>query len=144
MPTNPYASGNYFQRKPRRGRAIHLELSRLPGAFLDTSGIPADSNGDKVIEPGLILAQATGGFAASDVTPSQTYYVPYNSGAAYGVGSDTAVGVLDERHDATLTDWQVAPVDRGTAYERRCYVAGGSLGDIAAAIKTNLSGIKWR
>jgi hypothetical protein len=78
------------------------------------------------------------------MTSSQVYYVPYSSAATYGTGSDTAVGILAEPHDATLTDWPVAPVNFAQAYEKRCYVPGGKIGDIATAIKTDLSKIEWR
>jgi hypothetical protein len=141
---SPLAVGENYQRRPRGGYPIHVELTRLPGGFLNKECFPADANGDRIVYQGLVLAQVTGGLYASGMTPGQTYYVPYAADAGYGTGSDTAVGILAEIHDATVTDWQVAPVDRGTAYEKRCYEGGGPIGVVSALAKAGLSDIKWR
>lgn len=140
----PLPVGENYQRRPRGGNPIHVELTRLPGGFLNKECFPQDANGDRIVYQGLILGQVDGGLYASGMTASQTYYVPYSAAATYGTGSDTAVGILAEIHDATVTDWQIAPVDRGTAYEKRCYEGGGPLGTVSDAVKTDLSDIKWR
>lgn len=137
-------STQQYTRRPLGGDPIHQELTRLPSGFLNKLCFPTDANGDRVVWPGLVVSEVQGGLEEGEMTGSQPYYVPYSSSAAYGTGSDTAVGVLRERIDATVTDWQITPVDVGIAYEARCYVGGGALGDISAAIKTNLSRMKWR
>jgi len=142
MPVDP--TSEQYTRRPLGGDPIHLELSRLPTGFLPKTYFPADANNDRIVYQGLIVAEVSGGLPESRMTGSQPYYVPWSAAGSYGSGSDTAVGILREIHDATLSDWQVAPVDRGTAYERRCYCGGSSIGVIPAAVKTNLSDIKWR
>jgi hypothetical protein len=139
----PVSIQNYT-RKPLRGDPIHLELSRLPTGFLSKECFARDTNGDRYVYAGLIVAEVNGGLYEGEITGSQPYYVPYSATAAYGTGSDTAVGILAEPHDETLTDWQIAPVDRGTAYEARCYVDPDVVGTVPAAVKTSLSDIKWR
>ena len=140
----PLPVNTNYTRRPRGGDPICQEISRLPTGFLVRDYFPADDNGDRIVYQGLILAEVEGGVAASSMTASQPYYVPYSPTAAYGTGSDTAVGILAEMHDLTVTDWQVSPVDRGIAYEQRCYVGGGPLGVVPSAVKTDLSGITWR
>jgi len=137
VPTN-------YQRRPLGGDPIHQELTRLPTGFLIRDYFPADANGDRIVWQGLLVAEVNGGIPESLMTATQPYYVPYSPAAAYGQGSDTAVGIMRERHDETITDWQIAPVNFGIAYTQRCYVAGGVLGDIPAAAVTNLAGIQWR
>lgn len=140
----PLPVGTNYQRRPRGGDPIHTELTRLPTGFLPKAYFPADTNGDRLVYQGLVVAQVSGGVYASGMTGSQPYYVPYNSAGSYGTGSDTAVGIMREFHDETVTDWQIVPVDNGIAYEKRCYVAGGTFGTIPAAVKTDLADIKWR
>jgi len=132
-----------YTRRPLGGDPIHQELTRLPTGFLPKAYFPADTNGDRFAWQGLILAEVTGGVAAG-LMASQKYYVPYSAAGSYGSGSDTPVGILAEFHDETLTSWQIVPVDRGTAYEARCYEGGGPLGTVSAAVKTALADIKWR
>jgi hypothetical protein len=135
-----------FQRRPLGGDPIHDEgrPARLKSGFLPKSYFPEDTNGDRLVWQGLVVAQVTGGVSESSMTGSQVYYVPWSASAAYGTGSDTAVGILREFHDETVTDWLVAPVFHGTAYEKRCYCGGGSLGSIPASVKTDLTRITWR
>lgn len=140
MPVYPTA----WTRRPLGGEAISLELSRLPTGFLVASFWPLDSSGDRYIRQGVILAEVSGGVLASSMTASQPYYVPYSVSATYGTGSNTAVGILAEPHDETLSDWQVSPVNRGVAVEKRCYEPGGPIGVVTAAVKANLSRIEWR
>ena len=140
----PVQVGLNYTRRPYGGDPIHTEITRLTSGFLPASYFLRDDNGDRIVWQGLVLAMVAGGVAASSMTGSQNYYVPWSAAGSYGAGSDTAVGILREIHDATLSDWQVIAVDRGTAYERRCYCGGGPIGSIPASVKTDLTDIKWR
>jgi hypothetical protein len=131
-------------RRTTGGKPIHLAISRLPTGFLPRSYHPDSAEGDKRVFQGMILAEVSGGLPESDMTVSQPYYVPYSVSAAYGVGSDTAVGILEHDVDATYSDWQITPVDRGTAFQKYCYEPGGPYNSITAAVKTDLADIKWR
>lgn len=136
-----------YTRRPVGGKVIHdpFKVQRLPTGFLNRNCFPADADtGDRIVYQGLIVAQVNGGLEESEMTGSQPYYVPWSASAAYGTGSDTAVGIMDVWHDATVTDWQIAPVYHGQAYEKRCYCGGGPLGSIPASVKTDLSDITWR
>lgn len=133
-----------YTRRTTGGKPIHQALTRLPTGFLPASYWPETDEGDIRVYQGVILAEVTGGLPESDMTTAQPYYVPYSPGGAYGTGSDTAVGILEHDVDATYSDWQITPVDRGTAFEVYCYVPGGAYGDISAAVKTDLSDMKWR
>jgi hypothetical protein len=75
------------------------------------------------------------------VTP---YFIPYSPTAAYGPGSDTPAGILDETYDVTVNDWQVTIVTSGIAIEKYCRVPGGQIGDIPAVVQTALTNIEWR
>ena len=138
----PVVPENYT-RRPLGGDPIHEERHRLPTGFLPKAYFVADDNGDRFAWQGLVVAEVEGGVAAG-LMASQKYYVPYSAAGSYGTGSDTAVGIMAEFHDETLTSWQIAPVDVGTAYEARCYEGGGPLGTVSATAKTDLSDIKWR
>lgn len=113
--------------------ADRRHVLRLKSNFLDAAYFTLDSSQHKYVRPGLILAQET----------NTNKYVPYNVSALYGVGSDTAVGVLDVFVDATLEDPAIAPVAHGKVIEAHSYVWGGALGTVAAAIKTDLDDIHW-
>jgi hypothetical protein len=143
---SPLPVNTSYTRRPIGGKPIHDEAkaARLPTGFLVRTSFPVDDNGDIIVYQGLIVAEVNGGVEASEMTGSQPYYVPWSATAAYGTGSDTAVGILAEWHDLTVTDWQVAPVCDAWAYEKRCYCGGGPLGSIPASVKTDLSDIKWR
>lgn len=120
------------------------ELGRYRSLFFPANVyFPADAEGDVLVRRGLVLAVVSGGLNESDVTASQSYYVPYSPGAAYGVGSDTAIGILRESLDCTVTDHVIAAVNRGDAITAHCYVGGGPLGAVDAAAVTSLSLIKW-
>ena len=143
MPVDTYTNETY-RRRPLGGDPIHSELSRLRSYFMPSSYHPRDANGDRLIYQGLVVAEVSGGIPESWMTASQPYYVPWSAAGSYGTGSDTAVGIVREFHDGTLSDWQVTPVDRGIAYEARVYCGGGPIGSVPAVVKTNLSGITWR
>ena len=103
--------------------------------WIDTSYFPNDSSGQIYVHPGLILAK---------YTSADSYkYVPYVSDASYGVGSDTAVGVLDIFLDVTLGEKDVSPIFHGSLIEDYCYVLGGTKGDISASIKSDIPDVYW-
>lgn len=113
-----------------------------PSKWFEASYIPADSQGDKHLDPGLILARAYVGFDASYGAIYK--YVPYSATAAYGTGSDTAVGILDDRLMGNSGDaGAIAPLVHGQVQQRNCYVLGEAKGTIAAGIKTALKDIYW-
>lgn len=91
---------------------------------------------NKYVLPGLVLA-------LNSVTNK---YVPWRSDAAYGAGSDTAVGIFATQATMVLTEWNriCSPVDVGQVIEANIYTDEDDLGVVAAAIKTDLPGIKWR
>lgn len=105
----------------------------LTDNFLDRNYFTDDSAGQRYIRPGLIVAQET----------NTNKYVPWNASASYGVGSDTAVGILETFEDATQGDPVVAPVFHGKVIEAHAYAWNGTLGTVAAAVKTSLSMIEW-
>lgn len=71
-------------------------------------------------------------------------YTPYSATVSYGPGSDTAVGVLEVRQDATYMDPAISPVAHGKVIEANCYVYGqNGTGSIPAAVKSALDDIIW-
>ncbi len=123
----------------RSRRAIHEiksghHFDRLLSGWLDSSYIAADGTTSlKYVYPGMVVA----------VDSSTNKYVPYSSGASYGTGSDTAVGVLDEYLDVTNGDEAITPIYHGKLIEQYCYVYGSAAGTIAGAIKTALDDVTW-
>jgi len=113
------------------GNRSHIQT--LLDNKLDRNYFTDDSTNHRYVRPGLILARET----------NTNKYVPYNVSALYGVGSDTAVGVLGEFQDATVEDPVVAPAYHAKVIEAHAYVWGGDLGTVAAAIKTDLNMIEW-
>ena len=108
--------------------------ARLLSNEFDATYWPEAANGQKYVYPGLVLAQ---------VQADQAYkYVPYDSSASYGTGSDTAVGVLNEFIDVTLGDQAVSPLYHGTLIEQYCYVGAGKTA-VTATVKTHLTDINW-
>lgn len=108
---------------------------RLKSNRLDRNYFTDDDSNQRHVRPGLILAQET----------NTNKYVPYNASALYGVGSDTAVGVLESFEDATQEDPVVAPVVHGKVIEAHCYLWGEAPGQgtVPAAVKTSLDDIHW-
>lgn len=107
--------------------------SRALANLFDSQYILADAQGQKYVYPGLIVAQDT-----------STYkYVPYNASAAYGTGSDTAIGILDELLELGAGDQACTPVVHGEFIEANCRVFGLARGVISGTIKTQLVGIFW-
>jgi len=114
---------------------------RVPALWFDSSYIPTDANGNKYLDPGLVVAVA---IVATDATYGNTYaYVPYNAAASYGTGSNIAKGVLDVRLNATLGAEAVTPIYHGQLQQRNCYVLGVAKGTISATVKSQLPDIDW-
>lgn len=109
--------------------------------WFDESYVPVDAFGEKTVDVGLVVAKSV---VAIDATYGATYkFVPYEPGGTYGVGSDTPYGVLDVRLNVGLTQEAISVIYHGQLQERNCYVLGGTLGSISAAIKTALPDIDW-
>lgn len=108
---------------------LSFEKSRL----FDSSYIVANSYGEKFMYAGMIVA----------VDTDTEKYVPWNAGGSYGTGSATAAGVLPELWDCTYGDQGIAPAWHCKVREQYCYVYGGALGTIPAAVKTALDDILW-
>ncbi len=126
------------QRRTNREEFLEVMADRehvmmLKSNFLDRAYFLDDAALQRIVRPGMIVAKET----------NTKKYVPYHVSALYGVGSDTAVGILDVWQDATQEDPAVAPVFHGKVIEAHAYVFGGTLGTVAAAIKTDLNMIEW-
>jgi len=131
----PYNQNNHTIHRENfhQIRVTNSLFSRLISKFFDASTIVADADGQKIVKPGLIVALCT----------TTNMFVPYESLAANGVGSDTAVGVLDTYLDVTLGNEQIAPLYHGYLIEAYCLEQGQAVGTISAAVKTSLSQITW-
>ena len=105
-----------------------------PSRILEDAYFIADDYQQVKVKPGLIMA----------INSTSNKYVPWNSAAAYGPGSDTAVSLLDVFVDLTYGEVEVSGVTHATAVEDRCYVWGGNMGTVPAAVKTDLALIQWR
>lgn len=109
-------------------------VSRLNSNLLERSYFNDDAAGQRIVRPGLILA----------VNSANNKYVPYSASVSYGLGSDTAVGVLEVIQDLTYDEPLISPVWHGVLIEDHCYVYGAtSKGSIPAAVKSNLDDIAW-
>ncbi len=53
------------------------------------------------------------------------------------------MGVLAHFHDVTYGDKLIAPVWHAVLIEEKCFLYGGALGTIPAAVKTALDDIEW-
>lgn len=108
-------------------------IERLPTGSFHANYIP-EINGERLIKPGLIVAR----LGAAD----NYKYVPADTSANYGTGSDTAVGIIPELVDGTLGDPQVSPVVMAHVVESRCYTYTASEGP--SNWKSDLTKILWR
>lgn len=119
-----------------RSHVIRLNSNWLARSYF---GFDPSTRLEHLVLPGLILGQATTGTLAN-------YYVPYSATAAYGAGSDTAVGVLGQLVDLTWNSEAVAPVVHAKLIEAHCYIYGetqASSQTISATIKGHLDQIVW-
>ena len=119
-----------------RSHVLRLSSNWLARTYF---GFDPNNQLERLVVPGLILAQATTGTLAN-------YYVPYSATAAYGAGSSTAVGVLGQLVDLSWNDEAVAPVVHAKLIEANCYVYGETQAQsqtISSTIKTQLAQIVW-
>lgn len=110
-------------------------FSQHKSRFFDSSYIAANAYSEKFIYPGMVVA----------LDSSTDKYVPYSAAASYGTGSDSAVGVfaIEGAIDVTYGDKMIAPVWHAVLVESKCFLYGGALGTIPAAVKTALDDIQW-
>lgn len=122
---------------------------KMPRSLYDYRGsywfeetyFPVDAQGNRYIDPGLVIAAAV---VSTDVTYGDVVKaVPYEPGASYGTGSDTPIGLLDIRLNATLQAEAVAALYHGQVRQRNCYVLGVAKGTISATVKAALPDIDW-
>jgi hypothetical protein len=133
-------AGDMFSQGPRRSilavKAVGGLFDRRLSNWLDASKFVVGENGQKEIYPGMVVAQNT-----------STYkWVPFSEAGSYGPGSDgenSKVGIMDTFEDVSWGDAAIAPLYHGKVIERHCYVFGGELGDIPAAVKTALPDMEW-
>lgn len=112
-----------------------LHFSQLSSRPFYASYIAANTYQEKYIYPGMIVAVS--------YISGCYYYVPYSAAASYGTGSDTAVGLLWHIHDLTYGDKMIAPAWHAVVREELCFLYGGALGTVSAAVKTSLDDIEW-
>lgn len=134
-----------YQRQPPGPNPIWQEDRHSDSIFLKRECWTEDSTtGDRIARAGSVIAIIDGGLDVSGITVSQPYGVPWSPTAAYGTGSDTADGILRADVDLAFHHQQVTIVTSGIVLEKYCKVPGGTVGDIPAAVKTDLSNIEWR
>jgi len=112
-----------------------LHVSQLSSRPFYSSYIAANTYNEKYIYPGMIVAVS--------YISGCYYYVPYSAAASYGTDSDTAVGLLWHVHDLTYGDKMITPAWHAIAIEEKCFIYGGALGTVSAAVKTSLDDIEW-
>ena len=90
-------------------------------------------NNERLIYPGMIVAI------------SGTNYRPYSATAAYGVGTDTPIGILRDFHNCTLGDKAIEPIVHGRVPAQRCYIYGQAAGayNVPLAVRAILNQIVW-
>jgi len=130
----PYQTSWQNRENFRPILASQTGVQKLIGLEFAAVYWPADANNVKEVPPGIIIAQNT----------TLNQFVPYNAAAAYGAGSDTAVGVFaDDFIDVTQGNYGMTPVYHGEIIEENCRVLGTALGTVPAAVKTALADIHW-
>ena len=92
----------------------------------------SDENSERWAYPGMVLAVNNDG-----------NLVPWNAAASYGAGSDTAVGMLINLLDLNYGNSTATYVWHAKLKQNVCYVYGGALGTIPAAVKTALDDFEW-
>lgn len=114
--------------------ADRRHLMRGSSNWLEDAYFNEDAFGEKIVRPGLILARHS----------TNDKWVPYSSAVHYGLGSDTAVAILDTVENATYDEPAIAPVVHGRVIEANCYVYGAVYTQtVPAAVKTALTMIEW-
>lgn len=111
-----------------------------PSLWFHEEYYPLDANDNRYVDPGLVVAKAL----VTDGDTGATYkYVPYEPGGSYGTGSDTPIGILDIRLNATLEAEAIAPLYHGQLLEDKIYVLGQTWADVSSDVKTALPDIDW-
>ena len=101
--------------------------------------IPYDSNGERLIDPGMVVSTDTGNLHTG------TYYVPCTTAETYGTDTNTALGILASWHNATEDSQPlVQVVTHGAALARYCYVVGSAYNSVTNAMWTSMTGIERR
>jgi hypothetical protein len=132
---------SFFNAVPGEIKMPHGLYDYHGSYWFEETYFPVDARGNRYIDPGLVVAVAV---MSTDVTYGDVVRaVPYNADGSYGTGSDTAVGLLDIRLNATLQAEGVGLLYHGQVRQRNCYVLGQTKGVISAAVKTALSDVDW-
>lgn len=121
------------------GEAVNEYLAQTVGMVitsgtLASSTVSEDSNGNKILQKGVVLAKITSGADAGKIGE-------FNTDAGVTDGRQTAaniVGISDDRVDVTEGDKEVAVLIGGYVVEANVY-ADGTQGSLAAAVKTELN-----
>jgi hypothetical protein len=106
-------------------------FSKTESRMFDRTYVAEEVN-TRWIYPGMILAVNNDG-----------NFVPYNAAGAYDLGSNEPAGVNHLLYDITYGNQIVSGIWHGKVVQDLCFVYGGTLGSISAAIKTALDDIKW-
>ena len=112
-----------------------LHVSQESSRPFYASYIAYNAYQERYIYPGMIVAVS--------YISGCYYYVPYSAAGSYGAGSAAAYGVLWHVHDLTYGDKMIAPTWHAIAIESKCFISGGALGVVPAAVKTALDDIRW-
>jgi len=91
----------------------------------DRTKLTVDDFGNYFLRPGMIVGK----------NDDQSMYVPWSAASSYGAYSAYYEGIITELWDCTFESQIVAPATRANAIEERCFVWGGTVGDIPDAIK---------
>ena len=109
-------------------------LMHKKSGFLVRSYFNEDQFGQIIVRPGMVLA----------LESFTNKYVPYSAVNAYGHGSSTPVGVLQDPQDCTYDEPAITVIIHGKLTEAHCYVYGTTMrGNIPDAVKTALTLIEW-
>ena len=103
------------------------------GVFSATYGAISTELNQRIVYEGILVARRT----------DTNQFVPFSAAASYGVGSDTSVGVLDERLDVTHFDQPCSPIYHGELHSRFMYIFGEALdsANLATQIASDLTEI---
>lgn len=101
--------------------------------------IPYDDNGERLIDPGMVVSTDTGSLTTG------SYYVPCTTAETYGTDTNTAVGILDAWYNATENSQPVVKVlTHGAVLARYCYVIGEGYNTVTDTMWGHLSQIQRR
>lgn len=106
-------------------RVVSKVYNRGKSLFFDQTYVAANTYGERILYPGMLVAFSS----------DKTQYVPWSAASSYGTYSSYFAGILDDLFDFTFESQVVAPATRAVAIEEHCYVYGGAVGTVPAAIK---------